>query len=156
MVLFCPRRQCDSETYHCMNVKPAWVCASTCSDHPLNADPGWVNFFSEFMDGLSGIFVRVWVHICLYSWKRDYQGKIKYNIRFSIFNFTVISYGFIVCNVNTRNNDLVKLETSVSEKTHLTIGIDQERWGLQLQYTVRYLLLFRAQVFLLKSSRAAP
>lgn len=42
------------------------------------------------------------------------------------------------------------------KETHLTIAIDQERQGLQLQYTVRYLLLFRAQVFLLKSSRAAP
>lgn len=47
------------------------LCVYTGSDHPLDADPGWVDLLGELMNGLCGVLIRIRVHIGLYSWIRD-------------------------------------------------------------------------------------
>lgn len=46
-------------------------CVYTGSDHPLDADPGWVDLLGELVDSLSGVLICVRVYIGLYSRERD-------------------------------------------------------------------------------------
>lgn len=65
-------------------------CVKVCtgSDHPLDADPRWINLFGELVDSLCGVFVGIRVYVGLYSWKGDCRRR--HNLRANPTALTVL------------------------------------------------------------------
>lgn len=71
-----------------MLVQYLQVCIHfTCTNHPLDAYVGGVYLFGEFLHSLSGVLIRVWIHIGLYPREWDLQRR---NTTYSMQYYSVL------------------------------------------------------------------